>query len=187
MRAKGFTLIELVTVIVILGILSAIALPKYININQDAHDAIAKKLHGDFKTAVSLYHYCWIASGEETNIYDLACFGLGDIDSTPLGYPLGEDTLSGGDNGTKLTGDFCRQLWGGLLETNDFTLAIHTDASFGGDTDIIYWYSNADATLATTHCYYNYISDNQAKGQENWQIKYFPATGVVSLGRATLG
>lgn len=187
MKSAGFTLIELVAVIVLLGILSVVALPKYINISQDAHDAVAKTLYGDFKTAVDLYHYCWLASAEEANIYDLACFGNGDIDSTPLGYPLGEDTLSGGANGTKLTGDFCRQLWIGLLDADEFNLALHTDSSFGGNTDIIYWYSSADATSPSTHCYYNYISDNQAKGQENWQIKYFPATGLVSLGRATLG
>lgn len=187
MKNKGFTLIELVVVIVILGILSATALPKFINISQDAHDSIAKSLKGSFKSAVSMYHSCWLASGEQDIVYDLACFGEGNIDSTPEGYPLGDDTLAGSSGGTVLTGDYCRQIWIGLLDANDFQLAIHTDASFGGDNDIIYWYSNPDATLPSTYCYYNYIADNAAKGQENWQIRYFPATGDVSLGRATLG
>ncbi len=192
MRSKGFTLFELVTVIVILGILAVTALPKYININQDAHDAVAKSVFSSYKTAVFLYHNCWLASGEQGYVTDLACFGSGDVDSSTAGFPLNTDSDSdiippSSGSGTVLTGDFCRQLWFGLIDSNDFVLALHTDASFGGDTGIIYWYSNADATLPTTHCYYNYITDNQAKGQENWQMKYFPNTGAVTIGRATLG
>jgi len=187
MSKNGFTLIELVVVIVILGILSVTALPKYINISQDGHDAIAKRLYGSYKTAVSLYHSCWLTNGSNSAVYDLNCFANGDIDSTITGYPLGEDTVASGGGGTQLTGDFCRQLWIGMLDAEDFVLAIHTDVSFGGDNDIIYWYSNPDATLPTTYCYYNYIRDNRNKGQENWQIRYFPATGEVTLGRATLG
>jgi len=187
MNKNGFTLIELVTVIVILAILAATALPKYINISHYAHDTVAKTLYSNYKSAVSLYHHCWIASNKKTQIEDLTCFGEGDVDSTITGFPLGVDTSANGNNGTTLTGDFCRQLWSGLLDANDYLLANHTDSSFGGDNDIIYWYSSVDATLPTTHCYYNYISNNAAKGQENWQIKYFPATGEVTLGRATLG
>jgi MSHA pilin protein MshA len=40
MNDKGFTLIELVVVIVILGILAVIAVPKYINLQADAQTKI---------------------------------------------------------------------------------------------------------------------------------------------------
>jgi len=188
MKSEGFTLIELVTVIVILGILSVVALPRFINLSQDAHDNVAHASFASFasfESAVSLYHSCWIVKSVPGHVKNLACFGAGDIDSTVTGYPLGKNTSAHGDNGQKLTGDFCAELWQGLLN-DDFKITAHVDDPFGGDTDIVYWYSAQDATNPSTHCYFNYITDNPAQGQENWQMRYYPATGKVIVGRATL-
>ena len=53
-RQAGFSLIELVIVISIIGILSAIALSKYINIQSQARIAKANAIYGSFRTAASL-------------------------------------------------------------------------------------------------------------------------------------
>ncbi|MCD9525273.1 type II secretion system protein [Photobacterium carnosum] len=51
MRNKGFTLIELVVVIVILGILAVVAAPKFMGLQRDARIADLKGLEGGLKAA----------------------------------------------------------------------------------------------------------------------------------------
>ncbi|KXO13794.1 MSHA pilin protein MshA [Moritella sp. JT01] len=57
MRNQGFTLLELVIVIIVLGILAAAAVPKFINIQDDAKDVSLHAASGALNSAANLVHY----------------------------------------------------------------------------------------------------------------------------------
>ncbi len=61
---KGFTLIELVMIIVILGILAAVALPRFFNLQTQARTAAEKGVVGGVRAGISTYYVnqCAIAA-----------------------------------------------------------------------------------------------------------------------------
>lgn len=54
-RQKGFTILEILVVIVIIGILAAIALPKFAGVREDANVAVTKSNLKSIQTAVERY------------------------------------------------------------------------------------------------------------------------------------
>src|SRR5512143_3942453 len=63
-KRDGFTLIELVVVITILGILAAFAVPRFASLEGQARVAAAQALAGSVRSGAALSHALWLAQGD---------------------------------------------------------------------------------------------------------------------------
>jgi MSHA pilin protein MshA len=84
---RGFTLIELVVVIVILGILAAFAVPRFMGLEGQARAAALQGLAGSVKSAAALAHSVQLATLNALPNTDISIEGGTRVIAMTNGYP----------------------------------------------------------------------------------------------------
>ncbi|WP_404368097.1 type IV pilin protein [Marinobacter sp.] len=142
-KQKGFTLIELVMVIVILGILAAFALPRFADLGGEARAASLQGAAGAAKSASSIVHSAWLATGRTAPV-DLE--GV-DITVSAEGYPTAD--ADGIMAAAQLTDDYT--LTGTTVTPNGFDATSDADGdSTAGECSFTYTASTGRVTNITT-------------------------------------
>ncbi len=103
-KQAGFTIIELVVVILLLGILTATALPRFMDVTDEAHAAVVDALEGGIATGNALFRAQWVAEGQPLTsaVSEFTLF------ASSTGYPIGL-------NATVAAGD-CKEIYENILQ-----------------------------------------------------------------------
>ena len=189
-KSSGFTLIELVIVVVILGFLAVTAIPKFLDLTDQAKQANIEGMAGGFATAISLARAQWEAEGRPNNgtqntvNYDGSQLVLTtEVASAGTDPGVRPGYVTGLTDGAGLGGGFdsanCVEVWENILQQppriSDDISDLNNDSSFK-------YYASETGSGSSSTCHY-YLKETLNKDANSNFIAPTPV-GSTAIGNS---
>lgn len=183
---RGFTMVELVAVVALLGVLAATVLPRYVDLSSTAYRAVGADAKGSITSAVAMTHAKWLISARPSFITYTSNGLVTRLYLNATGYPVSTNGMTriAGQNGN------CVAVLNVLL--NGQYAVDKTFIDVGGDASKYRWCVKAgfhgwQANTGEEVCNFTLIKPksgsyrNSCYPSANDQVvTYYPGTGIVT-------
>lgn len=117
--SKGFSLLELVIVVILLAVIMSFAIPQYIGIKNQAHKASVDAIAGGFSSAVGMVRGQWELEGRPNSRSNKTFVNYGGVMvgvDGMLGTPTSDETEKKDTRAEAINANKCRQVLNVILQ-----------------------------------------------------------------------
>ncbi|MDP2560859.1 type II secretion system protein [Psychrobium sp. 1_MG-2023] len=190
-KQQGFSLIELIIVVVILSLLAVTALPRFLNVTEQAEDAAVEGVAGGFAAAVGLVRAQWEIEGRPSGTSASITMDSTQIQVNEFGFPT--SSASGTNLAPEsMSASACKAVFDGVMQSPVRSVVSGTDA-----TDVRYYIGvqsggTTDSGVDYLLCSYHLVATlklNSSTGLPTGTVdfsvgnsfSYNPATGQIQV------